>query len=142
REAEKMVEADHERRRNDERNPPSLQASPQAQAAPPAMARAIRDLERRGLLQYDRQANRYDLHPVIRGYAAGSMRTEDRDRLGQRAVDYFNQQPKNPYEQASTLDDIRNGMQLVKTLLQIGRPRSAYDTIRDGGLSSAFVFNL
>ena len=32
---------------------------------------AVADLEHRGLLHYDRRADRYDLHPVVRGVAAG-----------------------------------------------------------------------
>jgi len=98
-------------------------------------------MERRGLLQYDRQADRYDLHPVVRGYASGSLRAEDRDRLGQRAIDYFSQRPQDPYEQAETLDDVRNGVQLLRTLLQMGQVEKALDIYR-GELSNALVFNL
>ena len=120
--------------------PPVLADSPEVQAAARELARTVQDLERRGLLQYDRQANRYDLHPVVRGYAAGSLGTDDRDRLGQRAVDYFTQRPQNPYEQAETLDDVRNGLQLVRTLLQIGRTPTY--TAYSGELGSALLFNL
>src|SRR5262249_9593080 len=94
-----------------------------------------------GLLQYDRQADRYDLHPVVRGYASGRLRAEDRDRLGRRVVDYFSQQARDPYERAETLDDIRNGLQLVRTLLQIGRLQQAAEVFVDG-LDRALLFNL
>ena len=40
-------------------------------AAPRELANALRDLEHRGLLLYDVQTKRYDLHPVVRGIAAG-----------------------------------------------------------------------
>jgi Domain of unknown function (DUF4062) len=115
--------------------------SPEYQAAPHELALTVRDLERRGLLQYDRQANRYDIHPVVRGYASGSLGTEDRDRFGQQVVDYFSQRPQDLYEQAETLDDVRNGLQLVRTQLQMGRLRDAADTYR-GELANALFANL
>jgi hypothetical protein len=102
------------------------------QAAAPELARTVHDLERRGLLQYDRQSDRYDLHPVVRGYAAGILTAEDRDSLGQRVVDYFSVRAQDPYEQAETLDDVRNGLQLVRTLLQMGRISAAFDAYYEG----------
>ena len=101
-------------------------------AAARELARTVRNLERRGLLQYDRSVDRYDLHPVVRGYAAGRLAAEDRDSLGQRVVDYFSRQSVDPYEKTKTLDDVRNGLQLVRTLLQMGRMSSAYDACSRG----------
>lgn len=101
----------------------------------------VRDLERRGLLQYDRQADRYDLHPVVRGFASGSLHADDRDRFGQRAIDYFSQRPQDPYEQAEVLDDVRNSLQLVRTLLQMGRTGEAFNAFR-GELAQALYLNL
>ena len=111
------------------------------QSAIHELARTVRDLERRGLLLYNRQAERYDLHPVVRGYVSGRLRAADRNRLGQRVVDYFSQQAKDPYEQAETLDDVRNGLQLVRTLLQMGRAQAAADAF-SGELTRALFFNL
>jgi hypothetical protein len=105
------------------------------------LARTVRDLERRGLLQYDRPANHYDLHPVVRGYAAGLLGAEDRSSLGQRAVDYFSQQARDPYETAQTLDDVRNGLRLIQALLQAGRMQEAFDAYV-GDLSQSLFFNL
>ncbi|HJQ23587.1 MAG TPA: DUF4062 domain-containing protein [Blastocatellia bacterium] len=89
------------------------------------LAETVRDLEQRGLLQYDAQAKHYDLHPVVRGVAAGSLRQEEKEHYGQRVVDYFSQQSHNPYEEAKTVNDLRNGIQIVRTLLQMGRHQQA-----------------
>jgi hypothetical protein len=105
------------------------------------LARTVQNLERCGLLQYDQQADRYDLHPVVRGYASGRLGAEDRDRLGQRAVDYFSQQAQDPYDRAETLDDVRNSLQVVRILLQMGRVSAACDAF-SGGLAQALLFNL
>jgi hypothetical protein len=116
--------------------------SPGYTAASMKLEVRVRDLERRGLLQYDSNAGgRWDLHPVVRGVAAGRLRGADRDRLGQRVVDYFSERPHDPYEHAETLDDISDGMQLVSTLLQMDRIPEAADAYI-GGLSDALVDNL
>jgi Domain of unknown function (DUF4062) len=123
------------------RDQQSWQDSGVQQRAARELARTVRDLERRGLLQYDTQVGRYDLHPVVRGFASGSLAAEDRDSFGQRAVDYFSLRPRNPYEQAETIDDLRNGIQIIRTLLQMGRPEDAIGMYR-GELSHALFFNL
>ena len=110
-------------------------------AAPRNLALTVRNLEQRGLLQYDRQAGRYDLHPVVRGIAAGGLRPEDRERLGQRVVDHFSTRRRDPYEEAESLDDLQDGLTVVRTLLRMGRMQAAYDAYR-GDLSMALSVNL
>lgn len=110
-------------------------------AAAQALTLTVRDLERRGLLQYDRRSKRHDLHPVVRGVAAGGLRPEDKEHYGQRVVDHFSQQAHSPYEEAETLEDLRHGLQIVRTLLQMGRHQQAFDAYR-GDLADALSFNL
>lgn len=102
---------------------------------------AVRDLERRGLLQYDGRTKRYDLHPVVRGVAAGGLRAEEKESYGQRVVDHFSVRPHSPYEQAETIEDVRDGLQVVRTLLRMGHYQQAHDVYR-GALSQALVINL
>jgi Domain of unknown function (DUF4062) len=101
----------------------------------------IPDLERRGLLQYDGQTRRYDLHPVVRGIAAGGLRPEEKDNYGQRVVDYFSAQAHGPYEEAETLEDVRDGLHIVRALLKMGRYQQAFDAYV-GDLSRTLLFNL
>jgi hypothetical protein len=56
-------------------------------------------------------------------------------------VDYFSQQAHNPYEQAETLDDVRVGLHIVRTLLQMGRYQQAFNAYK-GDLANALCFNL
>jgi len=116
-------------------------ASPELRQAARQLAEAVADLERRGLLQYDKQAGSYDLHPVVRGFSVGGLRADERDRLGQRAIDYFSSRPQNPYEQAETLDDVGNGLRLIRTLLQMDQKRAALDVYL-GDLADALLNNL
>jgi hypothetical protein len=93
------------------------------------LSETVRDLERRGLLQYDAIAKHYDLHPVVRGYAAGGLKHDEINRYGQRLVDHFSQRPQNPYDQAETLEDFDNARVIVKALLQMGNVEKARDFI-------------
>lgn len=109
--------------------------------APQHLSRTVRDLERRGFLQYDSQTRRYDLHPVVRGIAAGNLQREEVDSYGQRVVDHFSQVAHSPYEEAETLEDVRNGLRVVRTLLLMGRHQDAFDAF-SGDLTSALLSNL
>jgi hypothetical protein len=115
--------------------------SPAFLKAPKELTKTVRDLERRGLLQYDGQARRYDLHPVVRGVAAGGLRQEEKESYGQRVVDHFSARSHNPYDEAETLDDIRDGLHVVRTFVQMGRVQEAVSLYR-GDLSDALLFNL
>ena len=59
------------------------------------LQKTVHDLERRGLLQYDRATKRHDLHPVVRAVSARGLRQEEKNRRGQRVVDHFSQQAAN-----------------------------------------------
>ena len=63
------------------------------------------------------------------------------DRYGQRVVDHFSERPHSPYEQAETLEDLRDGLHIVRTLLKMGRHQQACDTYR-GDLARSLAFNL
>jgi uncharacterized protein DUF4062 len=117
------------------------QGSPEFLAAPQRLAETVHDLEHRGLLQYDRQTRRYDLHPVVRGIAAGGLRQDEKELYGQRVVDHFSQHAHRPYEEAETLEDLRDGLHVVRTLLQMGRNQQAADVYR-GSLALGLSFSL
>jgi tetratricopeptide (TPR) repeat protein len=114
---------------------------PPEELASQSLSRTISDLERRGLMQYDRQANRYDLHPVVRAIAVRHLPTEELARLGQHVIDHFSALPHDPYKQASSLDELRDGLTVVRTLLRMGRTQQAIRAYR-GDLMRALYFNL
>ncbi|HYV82091.1 MAG TPA: DUF4062 domain-containing protein [Pyrinomonadaceae bacterium] len=140
-EAREEYELDLQSRKEYEQAVESRLQSPEFLAAPQQLTKTVRDLERRGLLQYDAQTKRHDLHPVVRGIAAGGLRPEERENYGQRVIDYFSGQSHNPFEQAETIEDLRNALQVVRTLLQMGRYQQAYEAYSDD-LYSALAVNL
>jgi tetratricopeptide (TPR) repeat protein len=105
------------------------------------LTETVHDLQRRGVLQYDGGSRQYDLHPVVRGIVAGRLGPEEKDGFGQRVVDHFSAKAHDPYEEAQTLDDVRNGLHLIRTLLKMGRYQQASDECR-GSFLRALLFNL
>lgn len=102
---------------------------------------AVTDLESRGLLQYDASAHRYDLHPVVRAVAAGRLPPKDKEIIGQRVVDHFTSQPRGSWETAKSLDDVANGLNVVRTLAKLGRLKEAARSYR-GELATTLLFNI
>ncbi|KJK42818.1 hypothetical protein UK23_35460 [Lentzea aerocolonigenes] len=89
------------------------------------VTRSVLDLERRGLLQYDRQAARYDLHPVVRAVVASGLDPRDRQEFGDRLVDHFGSRAHTRFEGATSMDELKDVLVLIRTLLQLERIREA-----------------
>lgn len=115
--------------------------NPHLPPEPEKLEATVTDLEQRGLLQWDSRERKYSLHPVVRGVASGGMASSDRQRHGQRVVDYFSAQPHRPYEEAETLEEVETGLHIVRTLLKLGRFKQAADAYR-GDLATALFANL
>jgi 3',5'-cyclic AMP phosphodiesterase CpdA len=124
---QKQYEAALARWQDYEKAVQARQASKEFRAAPTKLTETVKDLEQRGLLQWDGRTRKYDLHPVVRGVGSGAMAAADRERHGQRVVDHFTAQPHRPYEEAETLEDVRSGLLVVRTLLRLGRYQQAAD---------------
>ncbi|MCZ7374678.1 caspase, EACC1-associated type [Micromonospora sp. WMMC250] len=105
-----------------------------------ALAATVTDLERRGLLQYERNARRWDLHPVVRATARDRLLPGERDRIGQQIIDHFSQQSPNTYEHATSLDDLRDALTVARTTVQIEQFNNAAELIRD--LTETLAFRL
>jgi len=129
------------RRREYERAHAAWKAAPETLAAPGALTATVHDLEQRGLLQYDRQVGHWDLHPVVRAVASSRLPEQDRGHLGQQIIDHFSQRPRNPYKQARTLEDLRDGITVVRTLIQMSRMQDACNALR-GDLVHALQYRV
>ncbi|MFD5827731.1 DUF4062 domain-containing protein [Lentzea sp. NPDC060358] len=98
----------------------------------PDLGQAVADLERRGLLQYDWQSRDYDLHPVVRGVAAGELPAEQRQILGQHVVDHFSADVHSRYGTIAGLEELRGHITVVRTLLQMGKLSEAFRSYTRG----------
>src|SRR6185437_8928607 len=68
--------------------------------APAQLGAALKDLEDRGLLWWDRSSITYDLHPIIRAYAYEQLEAKDRVRANNRVRDHFQALPPEDTEKA------------------------------------------
>lgn len=87
----------------------------------PNLVSALQELEHRGLLQWDRLKNRYDLHPVVRGYAFDILEKRERADIGNRIVDHFESKPPDHYAEATTLADVQQSVTVMRAFIQAAR---------------------
>lgn len=125
---------------NYQRELAAWQGSDEVREAPQQLDATITDLEERGMLQYDHDTRRYDLHPVVRAVTVGDLRDDDRDRYGQQVVDHFSSVTHQPYSQATTLDDLAPALHVIRTLLKLGRHTQAANTYEE--IIYALYYNL
>jgi tetratricopeptide (TPR) repeat protein len=92
-----------------------------------ALKEALRSLVKRGLLQRQEATNRYDLHPVVRGYAYD--RLGDGEGVHARLRDYFAALPEP--EQVAGLDDLAPTIELYHHTVRAGRYDEACDLYQE-----------
>ena len=90
---------------------------------------ALADLEARGLLQCDRHTQKFDLHPVVRGYAVRSLGAEARADSGQQVADYYASRPKPAFRTAATVEELADAIQVVQALNLAGKVKEAWDVL-------------
>jgi tetratricopeptide (TPR) repeat protein len=82
---------------------------------------ALSDLENRGLLQWDRETNAYDLHPVVRAYAFEQLEERDRAQAYNSIRDHFASLPPENIREATELAHVKNSLEIMKALIGAGR---------------------
>lgn len=95
--------------------------SEEVRQALPKLVPALQDLEQRGLLQWDRKKNSYDLHPVVRGYAFDTLEQTEREDICNRIVDHFQSKPSDRFDDAKTLADVQQSICIFRALVQADR---------------------
>jgi len=81
---------------------------------------ALSDLEDRSLLQWDRETNTYDLHPVVRAYAFEQLDEQDRARSYDSIRDHFASLPPENLKEATELAHVKNRIEIMRTLIGAG----------------------
>lgn len=119
----------------------SYPVSPAYRKGMAAFHAALADLEDRGLLQWDRAVNTYDLHPVVRAYAFDLLEEGERVRaFGAIGNHFASRPPENPQE-ATEVSQLRNSIEIVRAYTGAGRGDAAADFLR-GKLSEALLFTV
>ena len=98
---------------------------------------ALKDLEDRGLLWWDRSSNTYDLHPIIRAYAHEQLDDADRVRANDRVRDHFQALPAEDPDNAASVEDLSQTITIFRALIGAGHQVEAAQLW--GRLSPALV---
>jgi len=79
----------------------------------------LKTLEHRGLLHWDRDTNKYDLHPIVRSYAYERLTAPDRTATHTRLIDYFDAVPKP--SRVEKLEDLAPVIELYHHMIRAGK---------------------
>jgi uncharacterized protein DUF4062 len=79
---------------------------------------ALKELEDRGLLWWERSSNTYDLHPIIRAYAYEKLEDSERLRANGRVRDYFQALPPDDPSQAASVEDLTQTIIILRALIE------------------------
>jgi tetratricopeptide (TPR) repeat protein len=99
----------------------------------------LRDLVARGLLHHEPRESRFDLHPIVRGYAYDRLTESDRAAAHTRLRDYFDAVP--PTEKVTCLEDIASAIELYHHTVRAGQFDEARSLYRDR-LSNQLYYQL
>ena len=107
-----------------------------------ALDATLTELEDRGLVGWGKTANRYELHPIVRGVVWQALDARARRDIYGALHSYFDAAPRPPaWEQVESLEDLTTGIELFHTLIGLGRYEDAYVVFRDH-LSDAMRYRL
>jgi tetratricopeptide (TPR) repeat protein len=93
--------------------------------------RALTELEDRGLIGWDRAANRYDAHPIVRGVVWQLTDVGDRRAVYAALETHFEPMVTPEWEQVETLADLTPAIERYNTLVGLGRHDDAFSLFLD-----------
>ena len=94
--------------------------------------KALSELEDRGLLGWERKANRYDLHPIVRRVAWSGLADGARRDIYGSLHSHFEAMPMiEDWQQVESLEDLTPAIELYSTLVGLRRYDAAYVVFRD-----------
>ncbi|MEX0313856.1 MAG: DUF4062 domain-containing protein [Allomuricauda sp.] len=83
----------------------------------PNLDDALTELEDRGLLQWDRYTNRYNMHPVVRGVSSDLIDKNEKVQTFKIARDHFSAMPEDDIENAKDLEQISTSLNIYNCLI-------------------------
>src|SRR5205085_4365271 len=103
---------------------------------------ALMELEDRGLLGWDKRANRYDLHPIVRGVVWSGLSEDMRRDVYTSLHAHFEAIPMiKDYQQVESLEDLTPAIELYNTLVGLGRYDDAIQLFSDR-IDQAILYRL
>jgi tetratricopeptide (TPR) repeat protein len=103
--------------------------------------RALTELEDRGLIGWDREANRYDAHPIVRGVVWQLTDVRVKRDVYAAIADHFEPMTVPDAQNVESLADLTPAIERYHTLVGLGRYDDAIALFRDR-ISSATYYRL
>ncbi len=91
------------------------------------LSKALTELEDRGLLGWEKWAERYDLHPVVRGVVWSRLTEDTRKEIYKAIHDYLAAIPMIRDENVKNFEDLLPTIELYHTLIGLKRYKDAAD---------------
>lgn len=102
----------------------------------------LTELEDRGLVGWDKRANRYDLHPLVRGVVWSDLGDNARRGIYTSLHTHFEAVPMiDDPRRVNSLEELTPAIELYNTLIGLGRYDDAFVVFRDR-LSDATLYKL
>jgi tetratricopeptide (TPR) repeat protein len=99
---------------------------------------ALAELEDRGLIGWDRAANRYDAHPIVRGVVWQLTDVQEQQAVYSTLEAHFERMATPDWSDVETLEDLTPAIERYHTLVGLGRYDDAeqlfYDKLSDATL--------
>jgi tetratricopeptide (TPR) repeat protein len=90
----------------------------------------LEELDERGLVGWDRRANRYDLHPIVRSVVWSHATAADRRTIADAMRVHFESMPVVAWETIDRFDQLTPAIELYVSLIRLGRFEEALDIFR------------
>ena len=103
--------------------------------------RALTELEDRGLIGWDREANRYDAHPIVRGVVWQLADAKDQHAVYAALEAHFEPMAVPDTDNVETLADLTPAIERYHTLVGLGRYDDAWTLFQDR-LETATLYRL
>lgn len=111
-------------------------------ASEPELDSVLNELEDRGLVGWDKRANRYDLHPIVRGVVWSGLGHDTQRGVYENLHAHFEAAPKiDDWHEVNSLEDLTPAIEFYYTLIGLGRFDDASVVFRDR-LSLATLYRL
>ncbi|MCU0465657.1 MAG: DUF4062 domain-containing protein [Anaerolineae bacterium] len=92
---------------------------------------ALRELEERGLVAWDREANTYDLHPVVRATAFEALTDDSRAETFNRIRSHFENLPPEKLDEVTEVHQLTRSIEIYTALVRAGQLDAASDFYQD-----------
>lgn len=106
--------------------------APRLCATDHALDLILTELEDRGLVGWDKQSNRYDLHPIVRGVVWQALDDQSQKGIYADLRTYFDAVPRpTGYLELESVEDLTPAIELYQSLIGLERYQDAFNLFRD-----------